>query len=239
MDVTKWTDRDIIENIKDTIKLPIAKIRKNQDIVSKEIQQAYKDENYHALQNLDVMFEIYRIAVDIKEFGDIDIEDYVDDVKAIIKKKYESIKGMKRSLIKKRFKEAQNMELNLVYVNATDSVSVKVNEKNYKNVDKIEKDVYTQFLKIDPLSSDDFWIDDAWMDAGKNSIDLTFLFGQSRLDQDLVDNIFDKGSDWVLIMEFLKNFGYGTKQAIDMVEDVYTMGVSGSNIVYRDSSSQF
>jgi len=79
------SDKEIVNLINETLKLDKAKLKRNRDLVDQQIDIAIKKNNKNALLNLAVMEEIYRIAFDMKEFGDTEVEDYIDNVRSVIK----------------------------------------------------------------------------------------------------------------------------------------------------------
>jgi hypothetical protein len=125
--------------------------------------------------------------------------------------------------MKRRITESHDLEFDIVYVNATDSITVKFGHKESKDVEKFELKVYEDMLKQNAYAPDDFWIDDAWVAKGNvpDGIDWKEFLGDTRLDQDKVDLIFGD-PDVAVKLQFLKDAGYGGKDDIEgMLEEVY------------------
>jgi hypothetical protein len=136
----------------------------------------------------------------------------------------------------KRLSENKNTEIVVVYVNASNSVTATLTNRNFSNVEAIEKGVQEEFLKLDPYASDDFWIDQAWIE-GKNGMDITSLL-EGRLDQEIIDNIFeDEDEDWIVKATFLKNMSYNLDQI--SFDDIYTMDVKGEDRIEGNFNQKY
>ncbi len=84
--VNTLTMDNIVSLIKQTVKIPLKTLRRNQDIVEQQKEKAYKDKNHRAYKRLEVMGEIYQAAVDIKEFKDATPEEWAENIIPTTKK---------------------------------------------------------------------------------------------------------------------------------------------------------
>ena len=84
--VNTLTMDNIVSLIKQTVKIPLKTLRRNQDIVEQQKEKAYKDKNHRAYKRLEVMGEIYQAAVDIKEFKDATPEEWAKNIIPTTKK---------------------------------------------------------------------------------------------------------------------------------------------------------
>lgn len=114
--------------------------------------------------------------------------------------------------------------LRLVYVNAYNSVSVTVTDRDKAR--DIENYVQEELLRLDPMASDDFWIDDAYVEFARNSIDVKDLL-DSRLDDKDIENILED-ENFVYKAIFLKDQGFDIDE--DNLEQVQVMEASPSDL---------
>lgn len=148
-------------------------------------------------------------------------------------------------LIKRRIKESKsNIEFMVVYVNSIDSATVKLNDRNYNDVESLMEEAYKSLVASDPNASDDFWIDD--IDVLKGDLDpkidwkMILTSGGSHLDQDMVDLIFED-PDVAIKIEFLvKNRGEKVKDIDEsMLEDVLVYDASRDSIAEGNYSTKY
>lgn len=98
------TDQQIVNNIKEAVKMPLKKLRKNQGMIDTQLEMAHKQgKPANTFQKLNTMREIYTAAVDIKEFGDATPEDWIDNVRNQSRESKSTMKSVilhSRSLLK-------------------------------------------------------------------------------------------------------------------------------------------
>ena len=124
-------------------------------------------------------------------------------------------------------KAASDLEIQVLYVTSNHSVVVKVNDINHSDVAGIEEQVGKEMME--EAQTDDFWIDDAWVEKGDMEIANQTLIdiitgGQgSRLNQDAVNQVFSD-PEYPLKASALVKWGYDVSQeAIDEIQ-VYKVG---------------
>lgn len=137
-------DSKIIQLIKDASKIDSKKLQRNRDIVDKEIDVAIKQKNNDALLDLQVKSEIYRIAFDIQEFGDTKPEDYLDNVKDVIRNYSESINKVSKNKIKESEHKSSKLKegLNTVQMNYAKALAYyeKMKDLDFEIKNKVLKD---------------------------------------------------------------------------------------------------
>jgi predicted DNA binding CopG/RHH family protein len=91
-DVTKLTHADTVTFINICKKLPLKKLRRNQELVEKQKEMAYKKKDDSVMARLDVMADIYTAAVDMKEFpGESTAKDHADSILESVKANAEAM----------------------------------------------------------------------------------------------------------------------------------------------------
>ncbi|MBD3216518.1 MAG: hypothetical protein GF311_28145 [Candidatus Lokiarchaeota archaeon] len=117
-------------------------------------------------------------------------------------------KGLQRRKLRE---QKFNYELYMTWYNPNYTSTMVVNQRNAKDVDKMFKEVEKDF--IDKTGSDDFWLEDVWLEGTKLNIKSNVLKSliSSRnkiLDFDKVKALFDSQEMLLLKVQFLSDNGY-------------------------------
>lgn len=131
----------------------------------------------------------------------------------------------------------------VVYVNSMDSATVKLDYKSSQDISKLEKQAHELLLKQDPNASDDFWIDDIWLERGDTSEEAdwrTILTdGGSRLDEDMVEKVFDEPEVGIKIQYLIKVRGFRANEIQKYLDDVYVYDASRDRIVEGNHGAKY
>jgi hypothetical protein len=120
---------------------------------------------------------------------------------------YQSEKGDVLIGTIKKLQESNHISISVVYVSGTESITKEYTERNYKDIDKIEKALQ------DTFESDDYGIDSIWVEGGNFSLLnldwVSILTTKGLLNTDLVDAIFEEDSVELFVkMEFCSEENY-------------------------------
>lgn len=131
----------------------------------------------------------------------------------------------------------------VVYVNSMDSATVKLDYKSSQDISKLEKQAHELLLKQDPNASDDFWIDDIWLERGDTSEEAdwrTILTdGGSRLDEYMVEKVFDEPEVGIKIQYLIKVRGFRANEIQKYLDDIYVYDASRDRIVEGNHGAKY
>lgn len=128
---------------------------------------------------------------------------------------------------------AKKITINVVYVSGVQDAVKAYNEKNYRDIEKIEDSLE------DVFGSDDFGIDDVWVDGVKLDVDWKNLLQyRGRLNVDLVEKIFEEDTDEMLVkMQFLNSQGFDIDE--DSLDEVYVYDAKRDDIVEGNYGNKY
>jgi len=120
---------------------------------------------------------------------------------------YQSEKGDVLIGTIKKLQESNHIIVNVTYVSGTESITKEYTERNYKDINKIEKSLQ------DTFESDDYGIDSIWVEGGNFSLLnldwVSILTTKGLLNIDLIDTIFEEDSVELFVkMEFCSEENY-------------------------------
>lgn len=145
----------------------------------------------------------------------------------------------------KKVKEAMSdLSFGIVYVNAMDSTTIFMTEKN-NDVKKIRDEAYKNLLKQDPDASDDFWIDAVWAEDGvpEASIDWKEVIAPGGvLDQSMVDFVFESPEEFGVKVQFYMEHidsRLNPSKLEEQLEEITVYDASGEDWVEGNFGSRF
>ena len=144
----------------------------------------------------------------------------------------------------KKIRESKVVDLSfqIVWVNNLNSVSTYLTSKNYKKAEDQVEEAYDLFLKDDPTSSDDFWIDDIMLIKGDIDTDKGIVWkdilalGRERLDQDAVDAVYEDPEIAIKIQYLV---GLRDDVDLDSLEDIEVYDNSRGKVEYSNDKAKY
>lgn len=130
-------------------------------------------------------------------------------------------------------KEASEQSVTVVYVTSNHSETVVFTERNYDDYNRIMKDLEKTFMAV--ARTDDFWVDDIWVEGVSEGIDWKSFFegGDRGFDPAKLEVFFEQDAEEIAIkMQFLTNNGWDSDSITeDTLEEVSLYEIGSERLV--------
>jgi hypothetical protein len=117
------------------------------------------------------------------------------------------------------------------YVSGDNSVTVSYDEKNYENVKEIEASLETS------LGSDDYWIDDLWVEGSNLKVEWKDILADTRIKADMLSHVFENDEEFFVKVAFLTDRQYDIDENI--LEEVTVYNASKDRWIEGNYKSEY